>query len=142
MNYTELIDTFGNRIGIDGLAFSRQGSCSVSFDDDELIFELNGNRLFVISDIDIAEDESEALHRVMLEGNHFGYKTGFSCLGLDRRTGSYTLSRVFEGEIEIETFMKEIELFVRALRYWKQYLNGGTTEQKEEFSFPTNVIFA
>lgn len=141
MKYSELLYAFGNRVGIENLSLSNKGSCAVRFDDDEIIFELNGNRLFVIADIDIATEKSEDLHHAMLEGNHFGHKTGFSCLGLDRRTGIYSLTKIFEGEVELEPFMKEIELFVRAVRYWKQQLNG-EEKQEEKFTLPLSGILA
>lgn len=141
MKYTELIYAFGNRAGLENLSFNNKGICAVRFDDDEIIFELNGNRLFVIADIDIVTEKSEVFHKAMLEGNHFGHKTGFSCLGLDRRTGSYTLTRIFEGEVELDPFIKEIELFVRALRYWKRQLNG-EKQPEEKITIPLSGVFA
>ncbi len=120
MEYPALIRELGNTLGF-SLAFSDEGTCGVFFDDDEVMFELNENRLFIMADIGTAEGREDACMR-MLKAANLGLETGFACVGIDDARGQFTLCRVLEGDLSYADFEKILTIFVGALRYWKDWL--------------------
>jgi len=121
MKIRELIRNLGLRLGIADLELSEDGSCSVTFGPDEVIFEQEGEMLFIIAEIGSAEG-NEKIFRAMLDANHCGHGSGFGSIGWDCERNSFTLSRVIEGDFNNELFEKQLKLFVSTLRFWKLYL--------------------
>ena len=111
MKIRELIRNLGLRLGIADLELSEDGSCSVTFGPDEVIFEQEGEMLFIIAEIGSAEG-NEKIFRAMLDANHCGHGSGFGSIGWDCERNSFTLSRVIEGDFNNELFEKQLKLFV------------------------------
>ncbi|MBO6003172.1 MAG: type III secretion system chaperone [Mailhella sp.] len=49
MDFDALIAELGRNIGLEGLAFENDGTCSVFFDEDEVFFEKHGGKLLFIA---------------------------------------------------------------------------------------------
>ncbi len=120
MEFSALIRELGSSLGFE-LAFSEAGTCGVFFDRDEILFELNENRLFIIADLAPSEGREDAYAR-MLKASNLGMETGFSCIGIDGNRNQFTLCRVLEGDLSYEDFEKILVIFVGAVRYWKEWL--------------------
>ena len=135
MDYSVLIQELGNALGIE-LAFSDAGTCGVFFDQDEILFEVNEGRLFIMADLGPSEGRSDAAMRLLRAAN-LGLETGFACAGLDEARGQFTLCRVLEGDLPYADFEKLLAVFVGAVRYWKEWLAlPPSSAQQEERPFP------
>ena len=120
MEYSALIRELGNVLGID-LALTDAGTCGVFFDEDEVMFEVSEERLFIMADLGPSEGRSDAALRLLRAAN-LGLETGFACAGLDEARGQFTLCRVLEGDLAYADFEKMLTVFVGAVRYWKEWL--------------------
>lgn len=127
MEYAALMRELGSVLGID-LAFSDAGTCSIFFDESEVMFEINENRLFIMADLGASEGRVDAAWRLLRAGN-LGLETGFGCIGNDEERGQFTLCRVLEGELAYPDFEKLLTLFVGAVRYWKRWLSLPAPQQ-------------
>lgn len=121
MEYSALLRELGGVLGFD-LAFSDVGTCGVLFDDDEIVFEINENRLFIMADLGPSEGHEDACVRMLKAANN-GLETGFSCIGLDEMRGQFTLCRILEGDVGYHEFEKILTIFLGAVRYWKKWLS-------------------
>lgn len=121
MEYSALLRELGGVLGFD-LALSDQGTCGVFFDEDEVFFEVNDGRLFIMAELGSSEGRDEACVR-MLKAANLGLETGFSCIGIDEMRGQFTLCRVLEGDIAYPDFEKMLTIFLGAVRYWKKWLS-------------------
>ena len=120
MQFASLIQELGQTLGI-SLTLPESGTCGVIFDEDEVSFEVNDGRLFIMADIAPAEGHEEALPRLLRAAN-LGLETGYSCIGIDDKSGEFTLCRILEGEWSYPEFEKALSIFVPAVRYWKSWL--------------------
>ena len=120
MNGELLIGELGRAISID-LKLSDAGTCGVFFDDDEIIFENHDGQLYLIADLGPASGREDAYGR-LLSANCLGRESGQAVLGLDPDRREFTLHRILDGEIGYPEFEKILTLFVRAVRYWKEWL--------------------
>ena len=132
MEYSALIRELGNVLGIE-LALSDEGTCGVFFDEDEVMFEVSEERLFIMADIGQAQGRDDAALRLLRAAN-LGLETGFACAGLDEERGQFTLCRVLEGDLAYPDFEKILTVFVGALRYWKEWLALAPSDAPQEES--------
>lgn len=116
----DLIAELGAKLGI-SLNLSEAGTCRVFFDEDEVDFELAGKSLYVMADVSSAAHRENAYGR-LLEANCLGRETGGACIGLDGTRGMFTLHNVFRDNVPYAAFEEELMLFIKALRYWKEWL--------------------
>ncbi|MCR5535922.1 MAG: type III secretion system chaperone [Succinivibrio sp.] len=116
-----LISRLGTQLGISDLIFSEDGTCSIQFDDDEICFEKNGRYLFVIANLGDSEC-ADTIYGQMLEGNYLGRYSALGELGIDAENDWFTLTRVFEGDVSFTQFEKDVVLFIKVVRFWKQQL--------------------
>ncbi len=135
MEYAALIRELGNVLGID-LALTEAGTCGVFFDEDEVMFEVSEERLFIMADLGPSEGREDA-HARLLRASNLGLETGFSCLGIDENSGQFTLCRVLEGDMAYPEFERILTVFVGAVRYWKEWLAlPPSASQQGESPFP------
>jgi hypothetical protein len=120
MQFASLIQELGEKLGMD-LDLPESRVCVVIFDEDEVSFELNDGRLFIMADLGPAEGHDADLPRLLSAAN-LGQETGYSCLGIDDMRGQFTLCRILEGEWTYPEFEKALSIFVPAVRYWKSWL--------------------
>ena len=117
----QLVAELATTLGID-LRLSDQGTCRVVFDEDEVDFEKSGNQLFVIADIASACARSDAYGR-LLAANCLGNETGGAVISLDAAREVFVLHTVCEEGTSYSAFEAKLTLFVKALRYWKEWLS-------------------
>lgn len=134
MQYTTLIQELSKVLGI-SLEFTDKGTCGVLFDQDEVIFEIQENRLFIIADIGASEGRDDAALRLLAAGN-LGLETGFACVGIDEEHGQFTLCRILEGDLEYAEFEKIVTLFISVVRYWKKWIALPRQEERTEDVHP------
>ncbi len=120
MEYSALIRELSSALGID-LQLSDKGTCGVFFDDDEVMFEINDGRLFIMADLGPSGGREDAAVR-LLQAANLGLETGFSCIGIDAEREQFTLCRVLEGDLSYPDFERSLALFVTAMRFWKEWL--------------------
>ena len=132
MNGKDMMQKLGEALGFT-LEMSAQDTCAVIFDQDEVIFEQHEDQLYLIADLASSAGREDAYAR-LLEANCMGAQSGQACLGLDRQREVFTLHRILDGELSYEAFEKILTLFIRAVRYWKEWLSLPVPRQAEETS--------
>ncbi len=120
MEFSELITAFGNRLNLQ-LSLSAENTCGIELDDGQVTFELIENRLFLVTDLGSSSGHEGDLERI-LRAQNLGLETGFCIIGIDSSREQFTLCRVLEGEMDIDAFEKAVTLFVRTMRYWKEWI--------------------
>lgn len=120
MTYAELLNRLGETIGV-SIDTSANGCAGVVFGDDEVDFEISGPKLYLIADLVGAEGKEERFHEI-LAANHLSAKTGFAAIGIDTSRGVFTISRILEGDMDYEAFEEAVQIFVGAVRHWKNEL--------------------
>lgn len=134
MDGARLLSDLGQALGFE-LKLSDAGTCGVFFDDDEVIFEQHDGQLYLIADLGSAAGREDAYGR-LLAANALGQESGQAVLGLDTTQNAFTLHRILDGDMDYPQFEKILTLFVRALRYWKEWLAQPTAVGSEESSLP------
>ena len=120
MNFDNLMSQLGNTVHLD-LKFSDNGTVSVMFDEDEVFFEKYENQLYIFADIGTAKDNTFVLKRI-LSANYLGNETGQGVISINDTDNSFTLHRLIDGEISYQEFEKILTIFIKAVRYWKEWL--------------------
>lgn len=133
MKADELINRLGDAIGIE-LNFNAEGTCSVIFDEDEVAFEKDKDRIFIIGTVCAQLKNDIQLYRTLLCSNYLGIHTGFCTLSIDEPRNELILHRLIDEKTDFEHFEKDLVLFVKALRYWKKWIK----EENETPNAPLN----
>ncbi|MBQ9407010.1 MAG: type III secretion system chaperone [Desulfovibrio sp.] len=133
MNAKDLIQQLGSALGFP-LELSSQNTCGVFFDQDEIIFEQHEQQLYIIADLGSSTRRLDA-HMRLLEANCLGAQSGQACLGLDAQRQVFTLHRILDGELTYEQFEHILTLFIRATRYWKEWLAQPVAHQRTRSTF-------
>lgn len=120
MNTRELVAELGAKLGLN-LQWSEAGTCRVLFDDDAVDFEQSGNILYIMADLASASGREDAYAR-LLSANCLGAESGGACIGLDAARNIFTLHTVMRDGTPYESFEAALTLFLKALRYWKEWL--------------------
>lgn len=120
MNAHELVTELGAKLGI-VLDLAKTGTCRVHFDDDEVDFEQAGDSLYLMADIAPSSGREDAFAR-LLAANCLGRETGGACIGIDTVRDVFILHVVMRGDTVYEVFEAQLILFIKALRYWKEWL--------------------
>jgi len=138
MNGNSLIQKLGETLGFT-LELSNQNTCGVFFDEDEIIFEQHKDQLYIMADLGSSIGREDAYMR-LLEANCMGAQSGQACIGLDSQREVFTLHRILDGELSYEEFERILTLFIRAIRYWKEWLvQNPSLGTSEEPSVPTGL---
>lgn len=120
MDCDHLLQQLGTAIGLD-LRFSENNTCGVFFDKDEVIFEKNEGKLYLIAALGSSAGREDVCRR-LLEANYLGAQTGFASIGLDSGREDFVLHRVLAGDMDYAEFEEAVSLFVRAARHWRKWL--------------------
>lgn len=132
MNADELINKLGDAIGIE-LSFNAEGTCSVIFDKDEVVFEKNENMIFIIGTVQTDLKKDLELYRTLLTSNYMGIHTGFCTLSIDDKRNELLLHRLIEENTGFDVFEKSLVLFIKALRYWKKWISEENENRPSTF---------
>ncbi len=119
----ELIKELGAKLGV-SIALDENGVCGVIFDKDTVDFELSGNDLYLIAELGFVQAGADKDFYVqLLEANYLGTKTAGAALSLDPdKENTVMLYKKLATPMEYADFEKELEFFVKAVRYWKEYI--------------------
>lgn len=138
MTANELIKELGARTGI-SLALNENGLCSVNFDKDTVDFELSGNDLYLIAELGFVQAEDKDFYKQLLEANFLGTKTAGAALSLDpNKENTVVLHKKLAMPMEYADFEKNLEFFIKAVRYWKEYIALPRTQKNET---PANMNY-
>jgi len=121
MNAQPLLDQLASQLSI-SLPLSPEGTCRVSFDNDDIDFEQTETGLYIIATLADASGREDAYER-LLKANYLGSETGGACIGLDANQNVFTIHTILHGDMDYSAFEKELCAFIRALRYWKEWLS-------------------
>ncbi|MBQ9407016.1 MAG: type III secretion system chaperone [Desulfovibrio sp.] len=134
MDCGRLIVELGQALGIK-LKFSKADTCGVFFDDDEVIFEQHNGQLYLIADLGSAAGR-EGVYKRLLTANYLGQESGQATLSLDADHEEFVLYRILDGDMGYPEFEKILTVFVRALRYWKEWLKQAQNVDVAALSTP------
>lgn len=129
MTFDNLIRQLGEHLQLD-LNFSDNGTVSVLFDEDEVFFEKYEKQLYIFADIGVAKDNRFVFKRI-LSANYLGNETGQGVISINENDGNFVLHRLIDGDVPYSDFEKILVMFVRAVRYWKEWLSLSREEQQE-----------
>lgn len=128
---SELIKELGARVGI-SLALNENGLCSVIFDNDTVDFELSGNDLYLIAELGFVQTADKDFYKQLLEANYLGAKTAGAAISLDPdKENTVVLHKKLAMPMEYADFEKDLEFFVKAVRYWKEFIALPRTQKNE-----------
>lgn len=131
MTASELIKELGARVGI-SLALNENGLCSVIFDNDTVDFELSGNDLYLIAELGFVQTADKDFYKQLLEANYLGAKTAGAAISLDPdKENTVVLHKKLAMPMEYADFEKDVEFFVKAVRYWKEFIALPRTQKNE-----------
>lgn len=119
MNAEELIRELGRTLGVE-LSFSSQNTCRVLLDGDVVDFEKSGDKLYVMADLGSCLNREDA-YAALLSANCLGTQTGGATIGIDSARAMFTLHLV-ENEVAYAVFEADMTNFIRAMRWWKEWL--------------------
>ena len=120
MNARELVVELGMKLGI-ALELGDAGTCRVHFDNDDVDFEQAGSALYIMADLASAAGREDIYGRLLM-ANGLGAESGGACIGLDAGRDTFTMYTALRGDMSYEDFEAELALFIKALRYWKEWL--------------------
>lgn len=128
----ELIKELGAKLGV-SIALNENGVCGVIFDNDTVDFELSGNDLYLIAELGFAQAGADKDFYVqLLEANYLGTKTAGAAISLDPdRENTVMLHKKLAMPMEYVDFEKDVEFFIKAVRYWKEYIALPRTQKNE-----------
>lgn len=121
MHLSELVAELGANLGI-SLQMSDAGTCRVIFGDDAVDFEQSGETLYIMAELAPATGREDAYAR-LLAANWLGAESGGACIGLDEEKNSFALWVTERGDVPYPEFEARLTLFIKALRYWKEWLS-------------------
>lgn len=119
MNAEELVRELGRTLNI-ALELGPQGTCRVELDGDVVDFEKSGDKLYVMADLGSSLYREDA-HACLLAANCLGAQTGGATIGIDAARSLFTMHLVIP-ETTFESFEADMTLFLKALRWWKEWL--------------------
>lgn len=67
-------------------------------------------------------------------------KADGACIGLDANRDAFALYAVFHGDVPYENFEERLILFIRALRYWKDWLTSSVLSNSDNSVVDTNTL--
>jgi len=121
MYANELVAELGANLGI-SLQMSDAGTCRVIFGEDAVDFEQSGETLYIMAELAPATGREDAYAR-LLAANWLGAESGGACIGLDEEKNAFALWATERGDVPYPEFEARLALFVKALRYWKEWLS-------------------
>ena len=120
MTPEELIKELGRTLGAP-MELSPVGTCRAAFDGDIIEFEKVDDDLWIMADLGSAENREDAVSS-LLAGNRLGLQTGGATIALDEERAMFTMHMELWGEMPYLAFEARLTMFIKALRWWKEWL--------------------
>jgi hypothetical protein len=120
MRAEELIKELGRTLGV-ALELSPVGTCRASFDGDVVEFEKTDDALWIYAELGSAMNREDA-NQSLLAANRLGLQTGGATISLDEERSQFVMHVEMWGDMPYESFESRLVLFIKALRWWKEWL--------------------
>jgi hypothetical protein len=120
MKAEELIKELGRNLGV-ALELSPVGTCRASFDGDVVEFEKTDDALWIYAELGSAMNREDA-SQSLLAANRLGIQTGGATISLDEERSQFVMHVEMWGDMPYESFESRLVLFIKALRWWKEWL--------------------
>ena len=120
MRAEELIKELGRTLGV-ALKLSPVGTCRASFDGDVVEFETTDDALWIFAELGSALNREDATQS-LLAANRLGIQTGGATISLDEERSQFVMHMELWGDVSYESFESRLVLFIKALRWWKEWL--------------------
>ena len=124
MDFTELMQAFGEKVGLAGLAPDGDGSCRIEIDGMAVSFMSHLESDSFVTWAEVGEPPPEgvtALYRVLMEAMFIGQATGGSAFSIEPGTGKIFLHRVDSlRAVDLDSFCTMLERFVNILEQWRK----------------------
>ena len=121
MRAEELIKELGRTLGV-ALELSPVGTCRASFDGDVVEFEKTDDALWIYAELGSSMNREDA-NQSLLAANRLGLQTGGATISLDEEHSQFVMHMELWGEMPYENFESRLVLFIKALRWWKDWLS-------------------
>lgn len=131
MDAASILSTFGQTYGVE-MNLSESNVCSVSFDNDDIDFELAGDTLYIIAEVARQVDNKTALME-LLSANLTPSKTAGAHFAFDKSYNAVLLIRSLQMPMEYNDFENIVVHFLKALRQWKVDILEFKDEDEVEF---------
>ena len=120
MKAEELIKELGRSLGI-AMELSPIGTCRAAFDGDVVEFEKTDDALWVYAELGSSLHREDA-NQSLLAANRLGLQTGGATISLDEERNQFVMHMELWGEMPYMSFESRLVLFIKALRWWKEWL--------------------
>ena len=120
MRAEELIKELGRTLGV-ALELSPVGTCRASFDGDVVEFEKTDDALWIYAELGSAMNREDA-SQSLLAANRLGIQTGGATISLDEEKSQFVMHVELWGDMPYENFESRLVLFIKSLRWWKEWL--------------------
>ena len=121
-----ILTRFGERVGIDGLAYDEGGYCCLQFDETTVSLELvEDGSIFLYSTLGSApEEDREAFFVSLLSANCLCRQTGGGVLGYDEQLNAVVFTMQTDSEhLQDESFEQILENFLNVSATWSQWIS-------------------
>lgn len=124
MEFTELMQGFAAKVGIDGLPMTEDGVCRVEIDGMAVSFLEVPETRQLVTWAEVGEpppEGRERLYRVLMESMYMGKATCGSTFSIDSESGLVHLFRLDPLPLlDLDTFTSMLEKFVNVLEEWRK----------------------
>ncbi len=127
MKAQELFDELGARLKFK-IELSDQGTCAINFDNHIVEFEAKENALYFIANLTPLTDAQASLES-LLRASFLGKETGHASIGIENN--DLMLFRIITLPMDYTYFESSLDLFVKAVRYWKDFLHLARLDKSE-----------
>ncbi|MBG6145996.1 MAG: type III secretion system chaperone [Roseibium album] len=134
-----LITDFGKSVGIDEMAFDKDGRCDLSFDDQHMAIVYDdqaGYLCLEASVLEIPSSPSSDFFSWILEDNFTSFSNGIGCLGLHREAGIiFWLDRRPAADLSRDQFENWLGKSIERAEFWARQLReraNSTSPQENE----------
>lgn len=126
MDFTELMQAFGAKVGLEGLAPDGDDTCRIDVDGMSISFMEHRESGTVVTWAEVSEPPPEGvsvLYRVLMESMFMGQATGGSTFSVEPETGKIFLHRVDPLQaFDLDSFCSMLERFVNVLEQWRKLI--------------------
>jgi hypothetical protein len=130
MEFQDILQELGSRMGLRGLCLDDNNVCRLVFDG-RLTIDIEPlperNRLFLHSVVcPLPAEDREGLFAELLEANLFGKATGGASFGLDANLEEILLFRELDlANLDYQGLASELEIFLQQLEIWTEKVRSG-----------------
>lgn len=126
MDFSELMQQFGAKIGLEGLVPDGDNTCRIDIDGMSVSFMGHLESDTVVTWAEVSEPPPEGvtlLFRVLMEAMFMGQGTGGAAFSVEPESGKIYLHRVDPlAVMDVDAFCTMLEKFVNVLEQWRKII--------------------